>query len=163
KDGIAFITDFGIATSARAMKAKREIAGTPDYMSPEQLRGHDITPSSDLYSCGVLLYRMLAGRLPFEAKTITNPIPAHLHGTPDPLPAGVEISDATRTLVDDLLKKDVAERPFNANAVLERVEAALSAGKKVRSSSSRITVLVAEEDPQTMALLRSVLETDGYR
>jgi serine/threonine protein kinase len=163
KDGIAFITDFGIATSARAMKAKREIAGTPDYMSPEQLRGNDITPASDLYSCGVMLYRMLAGRLPFETKSITNTIAAHLHDTPDPLPAHLEISDATRTLVDDLLKKDPADRPENASSVLDRVEAALSAGKKVRSSSSRITILVAEEDPQTMTLLRSVLETDGYR
>ncbi|HEX3110892.1 MAG TPA: serine/threonine-protein kinase [Thermoanaerobaculia bacterium] len=163
KDGIAFITDFGIATSARALKAKREIAGTPDYMSPEQLRGNEITPASDLYSCGVMLYRMLAGRLPFEAKTITNTIAAHLHDTPDPLPADLEISEATRTLVDDLLKKDVADRPPDASGVLDRVEAALSAGKKVRSSSSRITILVAEEDPQTMALLRSVLETDGYR
>ena len=163
KDGIAFITDFGIATSARAMKAKREIAGTPDYMSPEQLRGQELTPASDLYSCGVMLYRMLAGRLPFEAKTITNTIAAHLHDTPDPLPAGIEISEATRTLVDDLLKKDVADRPTDASSVLDRVEAALSAGKKVRSSSSRITILVAEEDPQTAAMLRSVLETDGYR
>src|ERR1051326_8363693 len=160
KDGIAFITDFGIATSARAMKAKREIAGTPDYMSPEQLRGQEITPASDLYSCGVMLYRMLAGRLPFDAKTITNTIAAHLHDTPVPLPADLEISEATRTLVDDLLKKDAAERPLDA---LDRVEAALSAGKKVRSNSSRITILVAEEDPQTAALLRSVLETDGYR
>lgn len=163
KDGIAFITDFGIATSARALKSKREIAGTPDYMSPEQLRGHDITASSDLYSCGVLLYRMLAGRLPFETKSITKTIEAHLHDAPDPLSAELEVSDGTRTLVDDLLRKEPAERPPDATSVLERVEGVLSAGKKVRSSSSRITVLVAEEDPQTMALLRSVLETDGYR
>jgi serine/threonine protein kinase len=163
KDGIAFITDFGIATSARAMKAKREIAGTPDYMSPEQLRGGDITPASDLYSCGVLLYRMLAGRLPFDTKSVAKTIEAHLHETPDPLPDTIELSVATRTLVDDLLKKDVADRPQDATMVLDRVEAALSAGKKVRSNSSRITVLVADEDPQTMALLRSVLETDGYR
>jgi serine/threonine protein kinase len=163
KDGMAFITDFGIATSARAMKAKREIAGTPDYMSPEQLRGNEITPASDLYSCGVMLYRMLAGRLPFDAKTITNTIAAHLHDLPDPLPADLEISAATRTLVDDLLKKDAADRPQSASSVLDRVEAALSSGKKTRSNSSRITILVAEEDPQTAALLRSVLETDGYR
>jgi serine/threonine protein kinase len=162
KDGIAFITDFGIATSARAMK-KREIAGTPDYMSPEQLRGNDITASSDLYSCGVMLYRMLAGRLPFDTKTVSKTIEAHLHDTPDPLPDSLEVSAAVRTLVDDLLRKDPIERPQDATAVLDRIEAALSAGKKVRSSSSRITVLVAEEDPQTMALLRSVLETDGYR
>jgi serine/threonine protein kinase len=162
KDGIAFITDFGIATTARVMK-QREIAGTPDYMSPEQLRGLDITPSSDLYSCGVLLYRMLAGRLPFDTKTVTNTIAAHLHDAPDPLPDSIEISEATRTLVDDLLRKDAADRPQNATSVLDRVEAALSAGKKAHSNSSRITVLVADEDPQTTALLRSVLETDGYR
>jgi serine/threonine protein kinase len=162
KDGIAFITDFGIATTARAIK-QREIAGTPDFMSPEQLRGLDVTPASDLYSCGVLLYRMISGRLPFNTKTLTTTIAAHLHDDPDPLPVDVEVTPNIRALIEELLRRDVAERPQDATTVLDRVEHALAAGTRSRSSSSRVTVLVAEEDPQTMALLRSVLETDGFR
>ena len=47
---------------------------------------------------------------------------AHLHDAPDPLPDSIEISDAVRTLVDDLLRKDPLERPQDATSVLDRVE-----------------------------------------
>jgi len=162
KDGIAFITDFGVATTARRVR-RREIAGTPDYMAPEQLRGDEVTPASDLYACGVMLYRMLVGALPFNYTSITKTIEAHLTKLPDPIPDQSEVSKEVRDLIDALLQKNVADRPKSANEVLDVVERLLSAQKKARSSSNRVTVLVADHDPHTVAFLRSVLETDGYR
>src|SRR5207245_2362065 len=81
----------------------------------------------------------------------------------DPLPENTDLTADIRDLVFELLRRDVSERPRDATTVLDRVEHALAAGSRARSSSSRVTVLVAEEDPHTTALLRSVLETDGYR
>jgi serine/threonine protein kinase len=162
KDGIAFITDFGIATTARRVR-KREIAGTPDYMAPEQLRGEEVTRASDLYSCGVMLYRMVTGNLPFHATTISKTIEAHLTLPPDPIADDLDVTGETRDLIDALLRKNVADRPRDAGEVLDQVEMLLNAQKKTRSSSNRVTVLVADHDAHTVAFLRSVLETDGYR
>jgi len=162
KDGIAFITDFGIATTARRVR-KREIAGTPDYMAPEQLRGDDVTPASDLYACGVMLYRMIVGSLPFLGETVHQTLEAHLTKAPEPIPDEIEVSPDVRELIDALLQKEVSDRPRSAALVLDQVERLLTAQKKARSSSTRVTVLVADADVHDAAFLRSVLETDGYR
>ncbi|MBV9493584.1 MAG: protein kinase, partial [Acidobacteria bacterium] len=53
KDRIAFITDFGVATSENLVRRRREYAGTPDYMAPEQWRFEDVAPATDIYSAGV--------------------------------------------------------------------------------------------------------------
>src|SRR5690606_17898049 len=61
--------DFGLAALKRdaRLAPKGAVFGTPEYMSPEQARGEDATPSSDLYALGVLFYEMLAGQLPFRS------------------------------------------------------------------------------------------------
>lgn len=66
--GRARILDFGIATWSDHVDdtSTATVAGTPGYMSPEQIRGELLTPASDLFSLGVVLYRLLAGRKPFE-------------------------------------------------------------------------------------------------
>jgi serine/threonine-protein kinase len=63
------ILDFGLAALKRDQRLapKGAVFGTPEYMSPEQARGEDATPSSDLYSLGVLFYEMLTGQLPFRS------------------------------------------------------------------------------------------------
>src|SRR4029078_6927233 len=64
------------------------VCGTPDYMSPEQGRGDAIDHRSDLYACGVILYQLLTGRLPFEAESPTQVVLMHL-SLPPPDPATV--------------------------------------------------------------------------
>ena len=161
KDRMAFITDFGIATSQDLVR--KELAGTPDYMAPEQLRCEPVVPASDLYSCGVVLYRMLTGVLPYRALSINEVLQAHLAAEPEPIDEALDISRGTRDLIASMLQKKVADRPRNAAELLDRIDGMLKAASMTRSASKRVTVLVIEHDPATLTFLSTVLKAEGYR
>ena len=63
--GQVFITDFGLAATARELEHIQLRSGTPAYMAPEQLEGREVTVRSDLYSLGLVLWEMFTGRPPF--------------------------------------------------------------------------------------------------
>lgn len=110
---IVSIIDFGIAKSiygevqsAEAITSHGVIVGSPQYISPEQLLGQEITPASDLYSLGCVYYQMLAGHPPF---TLVNPVLLvlqHINDEPD-----LEcIPKAKRAEIGTLLQKDPKNR-----------------------------------------------------
>ncbi len=70
KDGNAKIMDFGIARSlkTKGITGTGVMIGTPEYMSPEQVEGKKVGPTSDIYSLGVILYEMVTGQLPFKGE-----------------------------------------------------------------------------------------------
>lgn len=116
-DGTLALIDFGLAKQLEldaAITATGEIFGTPYYMSPEQGHGADTDERSDLYSLGVILFEMLAGRKPYLAETPMQVIYKHSHAPLPELPPGLV---HLQPLAHRMLAKDPRER-FQAAAEL---------------------------------------------
>ena len=106
-DADAVLTDFGVArfSSAAAHTLSGSISGTPAYLSPEQARGETVDARSDIYSLGVTLYEMLAGRLPFGGSDET-PFAVILKHITEPPPSIEGLNPATQAVLDRALAKD---------------------------------------------------------
>lgn len=104
------VGDFGVARLAQGSSAGvgATAAGTPRYMAPEQAKGGPVTPATDVYGVGVVLYEMLAGRPPFGAATAIELALAHLNESPPPLPQ--EVPRALVAVVERALSKEPAKR-----------------------------------------------------
>ena len=109
-DGRIKVGDFGVARLAAGSSeaAGGTIVGTPRYMAPEQARGGAITPATDVYGVGVVLYEMLAGRPPFDGDSAVELALRHVNDPPPPLPAAVPRAIARVT--DRALAKAPAQR-----------------------------------------------------
>src|SRR5919201_1694419 len=84
-EGRVKVTDFGIARAGPSqMTEEGSIIGTAQYLSPEQAQGAPVTPSSDLYSVGIVLYELLTGTVPFAGETPVELAMKHLSKVPDP-------------------------------------------------------------------------------
>src|ERR687887_1327841 len=84
-EGRLKVTDFGIARAGPSqMTEEGSIIGTAQYLSPEQAQGAPVTPSSDLYSVGIVLYELLTGTVPFAGESPVELAMKHLSKTPDP-------------------------------------------------------------------------------
>jgi serine/threonine-protein kinase len=87
----AVVLDFGLAKERRAgaelekLTATGIVLGTPEFMSPEQLRGKQLDGRSDVYSLGLVVYEMLTGKLPFQGRTQQEMMIARLRGEPLPM------------------------------------------------------------------------------
>jgi eukaryotic-like serine/threonine-protein kinase len=124
--GAAKVTDFGIARAgASEMTETGSIMGTAQYLSPEQAQGHAVTAASDLYSIGVMLYEMLAGRLPFEGDSAVSVALKHLSEPPPPISQfRPDVSPALESVVMAALAKDPAHRWQTADGFAAALQAA---------------------------------------
>ncbi|MEV0382965.1 protein kinase [Nonomuraea sp. NPDC050643] len=119
-EGTIKVTDFGIARALEAAPVTQTgtVLGTAQYVSPEQAQGFPLTPSTDLYSLGVVAYECLAGRTPFRADSQVAIALLHLNEQPPPL--GVDVPAPVRELVMALLAKEPAQRPASALETADR-------------------------------------------
>jgi serine/threonine-protein kinase len=105
------VVDFGLAKirdTGTNITSPGLVCGTPDYMAPEQGRGDPIDARSDLYACGVILFQLLTGRLPFEAESPTQVVLMHL-SQPPPDPSKLAPDRAIPQIVVDITLKALAK------------------------------------------------------
>jgi serine/threonine-protein kinase len=153
EDGAARVTDFGIARSLteEGLTADGRVLGTTDYVSPEQALGHAVTPQSDLYSLGVVLFEMLTGDVPFHGE---NQVAVAMHHVRDEIPDAQarrpEISTALAAVVDRATAKDLERRYPDAAAMIGDLEDAL-ATETARSGhlTGEATAVFQSLPPQT--------------
>ena len=136
-EGRAKVTDFGIARAgASDMTETGSIMGTAQYLSPEQAQGQPVSPRSDLYSVGVLLYELLTGRVPFDAESPVTIALKHVSERPQP-PSELnpDVPPALEAVVMRALEKDPARRFADADEFIAALEAAARRRPRWCSSS----------------------------
>ena len=139
-EGVAKIGDFGLAVSLDRSRLTAEgmMVGTVSYMPPEQAMGGEVSPKSDLYALGAMLYEMVTGRPPFLGDDAVAIIGQHINTPPvSPTWHNSQCPRPLEALILRLLAKDPSERPGSAADVLAALEAVnISAGVEKSSSDS---------------------------
>ena len=143
----AVLTDFGLVRIAQAVTqtASGSVSGTPAYMSPEQAQGVKVDHRSDIYSLGVVLYEMVAGRSPFEGDTSWTLIFKHIN---EPPPAIAGVQPAVQRVIDRALAKKPEDRYQTARALAADYMDAI--GMLAEASTLRMS-LPASRTPTTPA------------
>ena len=158
KDGKVVITDFGVAKAVgrERLTRTRGVIGTYEYMSPEQAKGDEIGPGSDIYSFGVVLYRMLTGVVPFPQKSDTGIecLTGHVNGQ---IPPVSEFREGLPPWVQQVLDRALAKSPQTRFASAEEFWAALRRGAGVATAVPMAGAAAAatSEAPSATALQRA--------
>jgi hypothetical protein len=166
-EGHVTLTDFGIARAAQESRltATGTIVGTPEYMSPEQVRGLTADARSDQYSLAVVAYEMLSGRVPFEADStlallhmVAYEPPPPIHEARADLPAGVQ------TVLARALAKQPGDRYTTAREFVDALERAMAGEKVVESPALTVQppapVSTAETFGETVTLPAPMIEPE---
>src|SRR5687768_3376967 len=158
RDGYVKLLDFGLAklverpettedeapTRALVNTSPGSVMGTVNYMSPEQARGHTVDARTDIWSLGVVLYEMVAGRVPFEGPTPSHVIVSILEKEQPPLARYVsDVPEALEWIVTKALTKDRDDRYQTAREILtdlRRLKQRLDAGVEMERSIAPDTI-----------------------
>lgn len=162
--GNAYLTDFGLAKLAEGsgeITRSGTIVGTPAYMSPEQLRGEPLDQRADIYSMGIILYNMVAGRLPFEtvSSDLVSIIYQHLEKPPTPPSEfNPDLPPAVEQVILRALQKNREERYSSATEMSRALNDALgrpSSSDHLRTYPTPPFVLNNNIDEPRSSLLRA--------
>ena len=147
EQGNARLTDFGIAALAEETRNEEHRAGTPAYMSPEQLAGEELTPRSDIYSLGLVLYEVFTGKKAFDAPTLGKLLDLRTSNTAPTTPSSLiqNIDPLVERVILRCLEKNPDARPESAL----QVAAALPGGDPLAAA------LAAGETPSPEAVAAS--------
>ena len=142
------ITDFGIARVADqvSLTATGQVMGTVQYLAPEQATGKPATPSTDVYSLGVVAYEAISGKRPFSGETQMAIALAQINEPPPAL--NESIDEAIRDLIFDCLQKRPSERVATALELAQRADELLGKPSKGRSNT-RVMPVIPDDAPET--------------
>ncbi|MBR59254.1 MAG: hypothetical protein CMH54_14710 [Myxococcales bacterium] len=133
-DGRDFVKvlDFGLAkvldpSEPITAQSQQDLFGTPYYMAPEQIRGRNVDPRTDIYALGALTFRMLTGTFPFSAETAFDTLRAHLT---EPIPAAREVAPelGIPKWLDDIIERCLRKDPDERFPDMHALRAALRTG-----------------------------------
>jgi hypothetical protein len=134
--GRAVMTDFGLASLAERIEGYDARSGTPAYMAPEQLAGHEVTAKSDIYSLGLVLYEIFTGKRAFDAEALADLVKQrHDRPVSNPSTWVKDMDPAVERVIMRCLEAEPARRPASALAVAaalpggDPLAAALAAGE----------------------------------
>jgi len=147
RQNIAKIMDFGISKAAGSMTHSGQVLGTPNYMSPEQVKGHDLDGRADLFSFGVVLYEMATGERPFTGQNVTTIIYKIIHE--NPIPASeleMSVHPGLSAVIAKCLSKNPAERYQTGAELVRDMEKYRSFGSDADTTS------VLAEDVRAQAM-----------
>ncbi|MFG1608975.1 protein kinase [Actinoplanes sp. NPDC049265] len=158
----AKVVDFGISAliGENDIDPDGSLLGTPAYLAPERLEGGQVSPATDVYAVGLLIYRTLIGQLPWDVGTTTALLRAHQYTEPDPLPPVEGLPVIVSDLVERCLRKRPDDRPSSAE--LAEILAGASAGAPVSrnyipewaSDNGEDTTILPSAYPYTDARVR---------
>ncbi|MER3388117.1 MAG: serine/threonine-protein kinase [Microcella pacifica] len=155
------ITDFGIARIADQvpLTATGQVMGTVQYLSPEQASGHSASPSTDVYSLGIVAYEALAGRRPFTGESQVAIAMAQINEAPPELP--VTVAEPVRNLIFASIAKKPSERPASAQA-FARAAQALRRGD-VGAAAAIVPAITGGAATEATQVLGAVASEDATR
>ena len=130
-DGKARITDFGIAGIEKEISKDEIRVGTPAYMSPEQISGKEVTPRSDIYSLGLLLYEIYSGKQAFSADSFPELVEKHQGTQPTNVSVFVENLDP---IVEKTINRCLEKRPTDRPQTALEVALALPGGDPLQAA-----------------------------
>jgi serine/threonine-protein kinase len=143
----AVVMDFGLAKERKAgaelqkLTATGIILGTPEFMSPEQLRGKPLDPRTDIYSLALMAYEMLTGKLPFQGRTQQEMMIARLRSDPTPLRRmrpELDFPEAVERVLNKALSRNADDR---YQTTLEFADAFMDAAGVRKSGGSETSLL----------------------
>jgi serine/threonine-protein kinase len=153
-DGVVKLADFGIAKAAEQSDITKvgSVLGTAAYLSPEQARGEPAGPASDLYALGVVSYQLMAGKLPYEAASLTDLARLQEGGSPPRLSEEArDVPEALSAVVARALARDPKRRYADA----AEMEDALRDGLAGVSSTEDLEATHALPDDEATRMLTS--------
>jgi eukaryotic-like serine/threonine-protein kinase len=165
---MVWVVDFGLAKALQSesgdgavLTERNVIVGTPEYMSPEQVRGDDVDRRCDIYAAGVILFEMVTGRLPFVGRNPIATMTAHL-SEPVPSPRALrpdrDISPTLEAVLLRALAKSPADRYPTARAFAEALSAARAPHHVIAPATMDDASVLATSDTELelKAIIKSI-------